>query len=230
MSTATPIKTAIVGTCYIDNNVSRDVAALWHKVCRAVNPDSDIITIDSASPVALPFQATFTFPDNIGHPFKAGTPKQDGSMRAMFRGLDLAREEGYDFAIFIECDIIVAKPVLPIAEKMDRCGVIAAFPFDYTYSFLENGIGFYDLRDPEIWRFIDNYDWRGVYTETSERRFEKMLEHELFTLPLRGCRNDHGLLTRTNIRQRFPHGIDYLTHCRDYGMYERLLDVNGVKL
>jgi len=52
----------------------------------------------------------------------------------------------------------------------------------------------------------------------------------LFTLPLRGIRNDFDRITANNLAFSFPYGLDYLTHCKDFAIYERFLEMKGIAL
>lgn len=236
------MKPLIVGTCYVADEATREIVIAWSLLNRKLNPGIDILLVDSASPFDpnhfLPRKAprhaniiVRRFPDNIGHLSKGGG---DGWGRAFCHGLETAMMLGYSHIAYIDADLLFARPVMPVLEKLQRCGVGVACPFDTTYQFVENGLVFADLWALIQAGFIEKYDWPNSPPPTSpealpERRFEMILHDVLFTLPLRGLRNDGGVLTRENIGQ-FPYPLDYLTHCADFGLYDRFLQMRGIAL
>ena len=171
-------------------------------------------------------------PDNIGHINVTG---RDGWGRAFCAGVRLAIKFGYDYLAYCDADIICTQPVQPIIGKLHKAGVKAACPWDSTYNFPENGLMYLSvpyLRDSE---FTRRYGW-GDRTRTPdplqipEMVFERLMGDDLFILPMRGLRNDLDQLTVNNFQYRFPYGVDYLTHCKDFRLYEMLLQRKGIVL
>ena len=237
------IRPLIFGTCYVDTVEKRHVVTLWARLVTHLNPTVPVLLVDSASPfdpgrflTEIPEIAARTdfsihrFDDNIGHLSKGG---RDGWGRAFCHGLDAARGIATHVA-YIDADMLLARPVMPILKKMARTGVKIACPLDLAYLFVENGIVFAEvdyLRESE---FILKYDWRNSPVPESadsfpERRFEKIVEHDLFLLPLRGVRNDFDRVNVENVMS-WPYGLDFITHCKDARVYDRFLEVNGISL
>jgi hypothetical protein len=233
------MKPLLFGTCYVADEVMRDLVITWSRLNRKLNPGLDIMLIDSASPFDprhfLPTKApqhanviVKRFDDNIGHLSRGGG---DGWGRAFSRGIELAIYLGYSHIAYIDADMLFARPVMPILQKMERVGVKIACPFDQHYGFVENGITFADVEYLRQIDFIKKYDWKHSPKPTThealpERRFAKIVEDELFTLPLVGMRNDFDLLTLENI----VIARDYITHCADPRLYDRFLELNGIRL
>lgn len=235
-------RTLIVSTCYIGAGAQGygiRLVELWAKLLRYLNPITDAIMIDSASPTDPTDMLkkynikTRRFDDNIGHLNVSG---KDGWGRAFCKGVEIAINLGYEHICYMDADIIFARAVAPIIDKLAKFGVKAACPMDITYNFIENGIMFLDVGYLKESKFIERYDWpsRTIGTTDAtnipEVAFEKLLEDVLFTLPLRGIRNDFDRITANNLAFSFPYGLDFLTHCKDFAIYERFLEMKGIKL
>ena len=141
------MKTLIFSTSYCHDQASRYLVNLWAGLTRGLNPDTDILLIDSASP-CLPDLSdsgvkVWSFPDNIGHFGKTG---KDGWGRAFCKGLSEAIDGGYEQAVFIESDLLFSRPVAGFLEKMDRMGIPFACPMAAPYQFLETGLMFMDVK------------------------------------------------------------------------------------
>lgn len=243
-------KTLILGTCYLSlgdegaQNYGAKLVKLWVELATHLNPDTDILLVDSASPI--PAHEAIGFPrtdlpnfkihqlgSNVGH---LNTTGKDGFGRAFSAGVDYAIEHEYDYLAYTDADIICTQPVGPIVDKMHRSGVKACCPMDTTYNFLENGLMYLDVAYLRDSNFVERYDWksRGPTTDPSqipEKVFETLLADVLFTLPMRGLRNDFDRLTVNNFDHMWPYGgPDYLTHAKDYRLYELMLERAGIKL
>lgn len=238
------MKTLIMGTSYIAagnegaQGYGPKLVNLWARLTRHLNPDSDILIVDSASPVDVseataPVDLTvLQLGDNVGHINVSG---RDGWGRAFCAGVKEAIDLKYDCIAYCDVDIIFARPVGPIIEKMAKFGVKAACPMDCQYSFLENGLMFLDvayLRDSD---FVGRYNWESRTRsadpmEIPEMVFERLMEDVLFTLPLRTYRDDMKRLTPNNIEHAFAYGIDAVTHLASIECYERFLEMKGIVL
>jgi hypothetical protein len=242
------MKTLILGTSYVGKGAQgygSRMVTLWAKLAMKLNPECDILIVDSASP-ENPAQflspliesggrlAVYGFNDNIGH---LNTTGLDGWGRALSKGIEIAIYSGYDYICYMDVDIIFVRPVSEIIGKMDAAGVRVACPMDRLYCFIENGLMFLSVPYLRDTKFVERYDWASrkgpitVPSEVPEAVFERLLEPELFTLPLRGMRDDMGQLTVNNLAGAFPYGgADYLTHVKDFAVYERLLELKGITL
>lgn len=243
------MKTLILGTCYISagtegaQNYKGDLVRLWLDVMLKLNPECDILIVDAHSPVDVfatlggpredGSRATVTVLDeNIGHLNVSG---RDGWGRAMSVGIQHAIDRRYEMLVYVDADIILARPVMPIIEKMARSGVKAAAPMDCMYRFLENGIMFLDVEYLRESRFVERYDWQNRTRsadplEIPEMVCERLLEDVLFTLPLRTYRDDTNRLSVNNLAHMFPYGLDALTHVRDMAVYHRFIEMKGIQL
>ncbi len=235
-------RTLIVSTCYIGvgaQGYGLRLVELWCKVIRALNPDMAAIMIDSASPndpsaILKEYNVEhFNFGDNLGH---LNTTGKDGWGRAFCKGVEIAIARDYDYICYLDADIILSRPIAPIIEKMRTYGVLAACPMDITYNFIENGIMFLNVDYLRFSDFVARYDWPSRTVQNTnidtipEVAFEKLLEDVLFTLPLRGIRNDFDRVTANNLAFSFPYGFDYCTHAKDFNLYLRFLEMKGIKV
>lgn len=226
----------IAGTSYVADEGKRDLVQLWTRVTRHLNPDVDILLVDSASPFDpnsfLPMGDSNLyvkrFPDNVGALTQGG---QDGSGRAFCEALDTAAKE-YDYVAFIETDVIFALPVTPFIEKMHKASVKVTSPVAAPYQFPEFGLSFWSSEYLRESKFTARYDWQNVPKwPIAEWRVLSLVGEDYWTLPIHGCRNDDNRLNVANVTNYFPYMPPaYLTHCADYGLYYRLLDLNGVRL
>ena len=235
------------------------LVTLWARLALHLNPGIHVTLIDSASPTApaeflrpLGFKAmtitedsafrmdltapgtVLTWTDNVGHLNSTGV---DGWGRSFCKGIDVAISHGFDYLAYMDADIICTDPVRPIIAKMKASGVKAACPMDTSYNFIENGLMFLDVRYLKASKFVARYDWRSRSGRTQtpqnipEYEFEKLLGDALFTLPMRGIRNDFNRITVNNLEHAFPYGgCSFLTHCGDFAVYQRLLELKGIAL
>ena len=133
--------------------------------------------------------------------------------RAFVAGLQHAMDFDYDYVAHIECDLLFARPVAEVIDKMRRSGVRAAAPMAMPYQFIETALCFFSvpyLREVDL---IRKCDWEHPPTNglLPEQRIAEICEGELFALPLRGFRNDMGV-GAGQLSRMFPHGIDWITH------------------
>ena len=221
------MKALVFGTSYVEGQERRYLIDLWRQLLTEVNPGIDLLVVDSASPDLPDVRPAHLIQlgDNIGHMGKTGV---DGWGRAFSAGLSYAEQKGYDYAVHVETDLLFARPVAPIIEKMAAHQVRIAGPLAAPQQFLETALLFMDVAWVRESCLIERYDWAtSPLAPIPERRLEEMAGPELFCLPLRGCRNDHHSVTPQNIDQVFPYGIDWLTHCRDLAVYRAFLRLNG---
>lgn len=218
--------TLILGTMYLADQQALWLARHWARITRRLNPDAYIAIVESQSELSgrdFPVDTHMVI-ENIGHMSKNG---RDGWGRALTEGIRLALFETMTWLAVIECDLLFARPVASVFDKMAffRPSIPAVMPVARPHEFIETGLMFLYVPYLKEIDFIGQYDWEHT-NEVPERKIERILEP--FSLPLRGLRNDHHLLTAANMAQTFPVGIDYLTHCRDAGVYRRFMELNGL--
>jgi len=225
-------KILITSSSYIPNPDRMKEVLLWSRVTRRLNPNIDILLVDSASPFnpqlfARDVTIHLRQPDNIGHPTLGG----DGWGRDFCEGISYAIDHDYDWIAFIESDCIFTQPVRPIIDKLCRIGCLAASPFDSRYGWIETNIMFLSVGYLRATNFPARYDWQShAAPYYAELELEKFFSEELLNLPLAGMRNDDNLLNRNNYKKFFPQRWDYLTHAKDYDLYKLLLEVNGIEI
>lgn len=242
-------RTLIFGTSYVSTPERRDLTILWAKLVAKLNLGADMMLVDSASPFnpevfladmgwredaqLLPDGRTepyiWRWNNNIGH---LGGGGKDGWGRSFCEGIEYGIRNNYDRIAYIDADILFAKPVDEIFDKMDRSGVKVAMPWEGQYGFPENGIVFMDAKFMDDIKFTAQYDWQNAKSfPLPEIRCEQILADHLFTLPLRGLRNDFDTITAENIARAFPWGPPaWITHCRDPQVYQAFLHINGLEV
>lgn len=221
-------RTLIVGTSYLHGAAAAETFRLWAALTMKLNPGTDILVIDSASPMEhsyFPAPLKYLFlEDNIGHLARAG---RDGWGRAFAAGVAHAITNEYDYLANIECDILFARPVEEIVTRMVRSGVRCCAPVAHPYQYTETGCSFWSvpyLRDSGL---IERYDWEHPPNNglLPEQRIDALCADDMFALVLRGIRNDQRF-NADNIQAMFPHGIDWMTHA-DLPVLRRFLEMNG---
>lgn len=230
----TGTRTLIAGTSYLPDQARLELAQLWSRVARHLNPHTDIILIDSASPfdpatVMPPDIEIIRFPDNIG---AISQGQRDGSGRAFCKGLEIAVERGYDYCMIWEADTLFTLPAAPIIKKMHRIGVKVAAPFADPYAFMEWAVCFWSTQYVKDSKFIERYDWEHAPKwPIPEFRVQSLVQDEVFVLPIRGYRNSMNNLNAANYKSVQPYfPFSFLTHCQDFGLYYQFLDMNGIRL
>lgn len=223
----------IAGTSWVATIARRDIVSLWAKLNLHLNHDCDILIVDSPGAYD-PAQFIederikhFRFGDNIGHLSLGGG---DGYGRAFCKSLEIAIEQEYDYVISTDSDILCARPIRPICERMAKTGVKIAAPLERNYMFVENGLVFADVRWLKESRFVERYDWEHFAGILPELHFEKIAGDDLWLLPLRGLRNDQNQITWQNFSTVMSYGFDTLTHCSDFSLYAKFLKRNGINL
>lgn len=180
--------------------------------------------------------------ENIG---RLETTGQDGPQQAWALGMNFAIKNGYDYIAHIEADLVFAAPIAPIIQRMKRQNIMAACPFSYEYSFIETGALFMNTEWFRRRDYFKAYDWRkppviksitqmrggqvAMQREFHERWMEQWCGEDLVILPLRGTRNDNDRVTVNNFQFAFPHGCDFLTHCKDLELYRVMMRMNGIE-
>lgn len=223
-------RVVIVGTSYVDGQERRWLADQWLRLVRHFNPGCDVGVFDTASGAVdwrpSGVQWRHRFEDNIGHLSKTG---RDGWGRAFAAALDttIAWNSHYDYVVHIECDLLFARPVMPIIERMRRCGLKALSTVATPYQFMETGLMFLDAAYARDTRLVERYDWQNPPADRlPEHRIEALLGDDLYLLPLRGRRCDGGLRPGY-MALTFPFGCDWLTHA-SVACYRKFLEMNGV--
>jgi hypothetical protein len=228
-----PPKILVYGGVFCDTEENREMVKLWSKVVRGINRDCDVLVIDSCSPfdprVFLAGEIEVVgFDTNVGHLCRGG---QDGAGRTLCEGMLIAAERGYTHCVHWETDLLFARPIRPIVEKMARAGVKVAALAQRYYQFLEWGISFYNVRHMIESRFVERYCWQTApAVPIPEIRIEQLLQDDLFLLPYRGMRNDMNEANVENLGGLYPYGApDYITRAT-LPLCHEFLRLNGLQV
>jgi hypothetical protein len=221
----------ILGTSYLHGAAAAETFRMWATMTLKLNPGTDILVVDSGSPMEVPYFAPpmkyKLLEDNIGHLHRGG---KDGWGRAFATGITHAIEHEYDWVANIECDILFARPVSEIIDKMARHGVVCAAPMAMPYQFTETGLSFWSVPYLKEHDVIGRYDWQNPPNTTllPEQRIDAICAGEMFALPLRGMRNDMRV-NPEQLQRMFPQGIDWLTHS-DLPCLRRFMEMNKLEM
>jgi hypothetical protein len=219
----------IYGTMYNDTPERWQLVQLWARHHAKVNPGVRLLLIDSKSPLYStdPIEAdVWTFPDNIGHLSRNGlkgakSSGRDGWGRAMCKGLEMAIEADYDYAVHIESDSLFKHPVMPIIERMKREELVFLSPpvkgtKSLETGWFETGLMFFDVKWARDFGFIKRYNWPGRQpSPTPERVIYSIIndnvEKKKWEFVNWGAlRGDKQQINESNIGQ-----LDWVTHVRN---------------
>jgi hypothetical protein len=205
----------IFGTVYANTPEKAALAFKWGWLANRLNPDCDLMLVDSASPFPIeqPDVLVLQLGDNIGHLARGG---RDGWGRAFCAGLQYAIDRGYDYVAHIEGDSLLRLPVAPICADMQARGLsIVSVPVLGTrvleQHWAETGLMFCAvswLRDAQ---FIAQYDWPNgaakAYPRTPEWHVNRIAGAHLAMMPWRASRGDRGQISVDNVCD-----FDWITH------------------
>lgn len=223
------MSTLIVGTSYVHGAAAAEVFRMWAELVRKLNQHTDVLVVDSDSPTLVTpvpdiHFASIRFNDNIGHLANGG---RDGWGRAFTKGLRLALDGYYDWVVCMDCDMLFARPVSEVINKMVAHGVKCAAPMAIPYQFTETALSFWNvdyLREIDL---IGKYDWEHPPADRlPEQRIDAICADAMFALPLRGFRNDMRV-PADQLPRMFPTGIDWITHA-ELPVLRKFLEMNGL--
>jgi hypothetical protein len=235
------LRVLIFATTYADTPERVRLTEQWVKLHGTLNPDCNLLLVDSASPLclnrscAIQFQF-YSFPNNIGHLSRNGpngpsSRGRDGWGRAFCKGLEIAVADGYDYAVHIEGDSLFRLPVMPIVKQMWRDGVdCLSVPVEGTrrkeVGWVETGLMFFDVGYVADSDFIKKYDWPNrTPSPTPEVIIHGLLGPSLKMMPWKAERGDKSQITVDNVTQ-----LDWVTHCHDschesQQIYDRFVEI-----
>jgi predicted SAM-dependent methyltransferase len=231
----------LFGTFYIDSPDRENLTRLWQRLHIALNErDCDFLAVDSQSPIAMfadwqpparRKRMVFNFPDNIGHLSRPQvTAGRDGWGRAFCKGLEIACDLGYEYAVHIEgdslCRLKVADVVAQMrAEKID----VASTTVEGTRipgannGWCETGLMFFSTAYLKRSNFITKYDWpHRQKAPTPERWIRQCLLEpdkscKFVLMPWKARRADRNQITKENV---IGLGLDWVTHQHDSAQQE----------
>lgn len=202
----------------IDNASPMDPLG-WLPV-KPASPWSDMgvcLATDGPIPAMPSGRAIARFPDAIGHPHlekDRDPPAQDGPGRSNMTSLLIAYASGYERSVYQETDCLFVRPYEEgFAQLTKKVGcqertIHGHYDWNIWYKA--------DLPWLRDFQFVEKYAWptrSGHEGPVGEAIYETILgEENLQALPTRGCRGDFTGTNADNLRERFPTGIEYLTH------------------
>jgi SAM-dependent methyltransferase len=234
----------IFATTYCDCPEREKLTEQWLRLTTALNPDCDILIVDSASPHRLfdpknwpdfrPYEPgrpsrfmVYDFGDNVGHLSRGG---KDGWGRAFCEGLDIAVAEGYDWVFHIEGDSLFRIPARDVFAQMARekintatipvKGMIRDIP-----GWVETGLMAFSVPWLKASKFTKKYDWPArQVSPTPEIIVERHCRDGRRMMPWKGLRGDKAQITHENIVSL---DLDWVTHCHnDIWAYNRFIEAN----
>lgn len=180
------------------------------------------------APIKPPGRTIMRFPDAIGHfHHNQGQepPPRDGPGRSNMTSLKIAYASGYQRSVYQETDCLFVRSYeegfAQLTKKVgcqDRC----------SQGYLDWNMRYHaDLPWLDEFRFVEKYDWPNQQPDwlghpVGEFVYEHILGEHLQVLPMRGCRAGMEGVTADNLRERFPDGIEWLTHADELGFTEFL--------
>jgi hypothetical protein len=240
----------IAGSAYIHNEGLRELCRLWTRVVSHLDPNVDIVIIDSVSPfepavfldwpiheegkfrnmpVSMPMKWVYRFKENIGHLSRGG---EDGAGRTFCESIRLGIVGGYDYVAVIETDLIFLRSVTDICKRMQRTGVQMAACPNAQYQFPEFGACFIDLKWAREFRLIDKYNWKKSQPwPIPEIRLMNIVQDYLMLLPIYGIRIDQTGITAISLPNYFPYYPPaWITHAEDFQIYLKAIMLNNITL
>ena len=176
----------------------------WH----AVNDDS--------RPVVRGPRDILCFGNALGHPHHDGVTSGAGSDRALMAGFQCAIDSGYDRAVYLEMDLLLARSIpFDMMTKPAAC-----LPLVHHGKFPETGLFIADCKDMKERDFVSRYNWRGPCWPEGEYRQWQIYGDDLQLLPIKGGRDKYETAPE-NLAKRWP-GAQWLTHAKPETMKEFL--------
>lgn len=207
----------IFGTIYVDTPEKHRLAGQWVRLHSLLNPDCDLLLVDSASPMPLDFDAPrlhiMQLGDNIGHLARGG---RDGWGRAFCAGLRCGMDEEYDYVVHIEGDSLCRLDVVDVCESMTlHYENVLSVPVRGTkrdeVNWTETGLMFFDAQWLKDSAFVDAYNWpdgaNKRYPHTPEAVIQEILGDDLNFETWRVIRDDKQILVHDDVRM-----YDWITH------------------
>jgi hypothetical protein len=227
------MRTLIFCMTHLKNETDGKLLRIWQEMIEYQNTfPFDLLIVDSASPLPVrkwllwqhewrlttidDFEHLIIggprniihFTNALGHPFHDGMREASGSDRAMMMGFQTAICSGYDRVVYLEMDLLFARPLQDAFDLMIRPA--ACLPLIGHGKFPENGLFIADCEHMKAIDFIERYNWRGPCSPEGELRQWRIYGDDVQLLPFKGCR---GCVTKPeDLKMMFPNGMDWITH------------------
>jgi hypothetical protein len=232
--------TLLFGTFYVDSPDRAGLTDLWERLHFSLNErDCDFLAVDSQSPIKKfedwsPYDGKrhkrmyFNFPDNVGHLSRKNvTAGRDGWGRALCKGLEIACELGYDYAVHIEGDSLFRLKVADVVKQMRAEGIDCASTDvrgmrnkELETQWIETGLMFFSTDYIKRSNFIKRYDWPNRQAVPTPERYIRQwilqtdlkAGQQLRLMPWKALRADKNQINKDNV---LALDLDWVTHQHD---------------
>lgn len=240
----------VAGSAYIHSEGLRELCKLWTRVVQHLDPNVDVVIIDSVSPFEpavfldwpifhegdnyyhdLPESKRwiYRFGENLGHLSRGG---EDGAGRTFCKSIQLGIDLGYDYVAVIETDLIFLRSITDICKRMRRSGTQMAAAPNAQYQFPEFGACFIDCKWAKEFDLIGKYNWKKSQPwPIPEIRLMNIVQEYLMLLPVYGIRVDQTGITAISLQNYFPYYPPaWITHAEDFQIYLKAIMLNNITL
>ncbi len=190
------------------------------------------LATDGPIPAKPPGRTLMRFGDALGHfhhDARRDPPPKDGPGRSNMTSLRIAYASGYERSVYQETDCLMVRPYEEgFAQLTKKVGCQDKTAQNYPdWNIRYHG----DLPWLRDFQFVEKYDWPNRIGDNrgepvGEQIYADILGEHLQVIPLRGCRAGMAGVTPENLRERYPDGIDYITHTDQRG-FEAFLEYTG---
>jgi hypothetical protein len=156
----------------------------------------------------------FNTGENIGHLNRNG---KDGWGRAFCHGLALAISGEYDYALHVECDSVLLRPMQPMLDWMEQnkvmfaSGPMSSQPRDQRLPWLETGLMAFDVKWADQQQVLERYGWGNISPQypSPEQVIRQIAGKDYREWSWRTMRDDYKVLTADNVGS---YNLDWLSH------------------
>lgn len=190
------------------------------------------LSTDGPIPVKPPGRTVMRFPDSLGHfhvDKQRDPPPKDGPGRSNMTSLRIAYASGYERSVYQETDCLFVRPY---EEGFSQLTKKVGCQDKTAQGYLDWNIRYHaDLPWLRDFQFVERYDWPNRVGDfrgepVGEIIYADILGEHLQVLPMRGCRAGMAGVHADNLRERFPDGIEWITHADERG-FEEFLKYTG---
>lgn len=228
-------------TCWLPDLDRVFMLQSWLRVARQQGADIRIIdTISAYHPLMMQLgllhSEVIGVGGNVGHGSREGD--KDGWGRAFCKGVELAIECGYDYAVHVESDMACRVDCRDVIALMQKEGKPFAAPYCSQVDNIETGLMYMDVKRLKELDFINRYNWPKIRPEMSiterialqpERVIGGIFGDEWLLLKWNGMRIEYErvaelfLMNEIMAKPIGVHPVHYFTHVRAamYDLYTR---------
>ncbi len=218
-------------TCWLPDLDRVFMLQSWLRVAR--QQTADILIVDTKSefhPDVAGYtyrlddsERCYRFDSNVGHGSREGD--QDGWGRAFCKGIELAIEGGYDYAVHVESDMACRVDCHDVIALMEKEGKPFAAPYCSQVQNIETGLMYMNVKRLKELDFVARYNWPKIRPEMSiaqriawqpEKVIGGIFGEEWLRLKWHGARIEYDAAAEwklgIEIFNRELHIVHYFTH------------------